>query len=423
MTVTVVMCAQVVSATLVPSPGGKDRCDLFVWDGSMEPQTLDTFADTTRLLFTSLLLTRCVSSVVLPHSACACKLPRWLLATQRGPVRRLTVWRSSMFATVQAHKWLRFQGMLFVSLRLTRVPVHLCAFTCVCACSAKMREGEIELMTHDVLSSVAVLDAESAAVTRLLTAAGCDVPEAVAYCTNYRPPAPPDARPLPAAPSLSAPAFRPQIVAEVEPAYRTLPLSTVDTVLAAAAPGLFRCALAAYALSPPTPSQARVAVCPQCQRAAETADSSSSSSARACTVCGTPLETRRVLQLRVGDRTGLLDVLLCDPPAVVCAFVLFCLTHTSRCLFRVFQRHRKRLILCMCVCMRTGLAAGTAGDGRHGRVELCARVAAAVARVRRAAVPGLRARLVHDPPRHAATQARRHRLPRSRRPRHRLACL
>ena len=236
-----------------------------------------------------------------------------------------------------------------------------------------MREGEIELMTHDVLSSVAVLDAESAAVTRLLTAAGCDVPEAVAYCTNYRPPAPPDARPLPAAPSLSAPAFRPQLVAEVEPAYRTLPLSTVDTVLAAAPPGLFRCALAAYALSPPTPSQARVAVCPQCQRAAETADSSSSSSsARACTVCGTPLETRRVLQLRVGDRTGLLDVLLCDPPAVVCAFVLFCLTHTSRCLFRVFQRHRKRLILCMCACAQDSLLALLETDGTDA--WSCARV-------------------------------------------------
>ena len=37
-------CGQVVSATFVPSPSGKNRCDLFVWDGSLPPNTLDTFA-------------------------------------------------------------------------------------------------------------------------------------------------------------------------------------------------------------------------------------------------------------------------------------------------------------------------------------------------------------------------------------------
>ena len=35
---------QVVSATLVPpQKGGKERCDLIVWDGSLPPNTFDMF--------------------------------------------------------------------------------------------------------------------------------------------------------------------------------------------------------------------------------------------------------------------------------------------------------------------------------------------------------------------------------------------
>ena len=201
-----------------------------------------------------------------------------------------------------------------------------------------MREGEIELMTHDVLSSVSVLDVEAPAVTQLLTAAGCDVASVAAYCRNIAQTsqnaaqdapqgAPQDARPALRLVADTARGFRAQITADVEPAYRALPPSTLATVRAAAPPGLFRCRVAAHALAPATPSLSRVPVCTQCQRPApvDSVDGSSTGSAK-CATCGTPLETRRVLQLRIGDRTGLLDVLVCDPPSVVCSF-LFIFLH------------------------------------------------------------------------------------------------
>lgn len=296
-----------------------------------------------------------------------------------------------------------------------------------------MREGEIELMTHDVLSSVSVLDVEAPAVTQLLTAAGCDVASVAAYCRNIAQTsqnpaqdapqdAPQDARPALRLVADTARGFRAQITADVEPAYRALPPSTLATVRAAAPPGLFRCRVAAHALAPATPSLSRVPVCTQCQRPApvDSVDGSSTGSAK-CATCGTPLETRRVLQLRIGDRTGLLDVLVCDPPSVVCSF-LFLLFLFIFCMLLLFSSNlHTHLGNTHTHTNTTGLAAGPDRDGGKGRVELCARVAAADAGGGRGAVPRLRARRVHGPRRHHAAQARRHRVPRVRLPSCRLS--
>lgn len=201
--------------------------------------------------------------------------------------------------------------------------------------SAKMKNDELELMTVDMQSTVTVLGVDSPLVVRLLKAAGCDINE-VRKCflqdyqqeydqsqsedqaqqpqskqqqkrsptDSVKPPEAKKARTL-------ANKLQSHIVSHVLGKYKELPICCIDTVRTVEPPALFHCHLCAYNLSPETASQVHIAVCSKCFRAVSRRDT-------VCPACKGQVKKRDVLQIRVGDDTGMLNVIVCDEPCVVC---------------------------------------------------------------------------------------------------------
>ena len=174
-------------------------------------------------------------------------------------------------------------------------------------------------MTNDALSAATPLSVDSPEVQRMLQEAACDIESVRQYdeicCQrNWVQPASlelAEAVTQPMQTSKPEQESQPQICSRVEGPCGELPLSSVCTVLSVPPPALFHCRLSAFGMSPNIPCLARQMCCDSCHFVMRNGEGE-------CSKCNGATKERWVVQLRLGDRTGMLDAIVCNPPAIVC---------------------------------------------------------------------------------------------------------